>query len=87
MNNLLCFTAVEFPDDPNVKGYNFWYLCLFDGAEEGDRVIAPLGRHDRLQEGVIRIVRYAEEGNAPYPMHSIKKIRSLKKAESNVQNS
>lgn len=50
-------------------------------------MIAPLGRHDRVQEGVIRLVRYAEEENAPYPFHSIKKIRILNKAESNVQNS
>ncbi len=84
MSNLCCFVAVEFPDDQNVKGYNFWYYCPIEGAEEGDRVLAPLGRHDRVQEGVIRLVRYAEEENAPYPMHSIKRIRSLKKADSDV---
>lgn len=84
MSNLCCFVAVEFPDDPNVKGYNFWYYCPIDGAEEGDEVIAPLGRHDRVQEGVIKLVRYEKEENAPYPMHSIKRIRSLKKAESDV---
>ncbi len=80
----MCFVAVEFPDDVNVKGYYFWYLCTFDGAEEGDKVIAPLGRHNHVQEGVIRAVRYAKEEDAPYPMHSIKAIRILKKADKDV---
>lgn len=84
MNEKLCFVAVEFPEDPNVKGYNFWYVCGFDGAQEGDAVLAPLGRHDRLQWGVVRLVRYATEDNAPFPMHSIKRIKSLKKAENDV---
>ena len=85
MNNVVCFVAVEYPDDPNVKGYNFWYFCPIDGAEEGDKVIAPLGRHNRLQEGVIRSVKYTEEENAPYPMHSIKKIQVLKKQSINKE--
>ena len=84
MNNLVCVVAVEFVDDPNVAGWTYWYFCPFDGAEAGDEVIAPLGRHDHVQKGVIRQVRYSEEENAPYPMHSIKKIRILNKAERNV---
>lgn len=84
MGNLLCFAGVEFPDDPNVRGYNFWYLCPFDGAAEGDKVLAPLGRHDRLQEGVIRQVKYESEENSPFPMHSIKRIKLIKKEEKSV---
>ena len=84
MSNLLCFIKVEFPDDPNVAGWTYWYLCPFNGAEEGDEVIAPLGRHDHIQKGVIRAVRYAEAGNAPFPIHSIKKIKILNKAERDV---
>lgn len=84
MDNLVCFVAVEFPDDVNVKGYYFWYICGQDGAEAGDKVIAPLGRHNRVQEGIIRSVRYAKEEDAPYPMHSIKRIKSLKKADKDV---
>lgn len=85
MNNLLCFVSVEFPDDPNVAGWTYWYLCEYDGAEEGDKVTAPLGRHNRLQEGVIRSVKYTEEENAPYPMHSIKKIQVIKKQSINKE--
>ncbi|MBD5584865.1 MAG: hypothetical protein HDQ88_07270 [Clostridia bacterium] len=84
MNNLTCFVAVEFVDDPNVKGWTYWYLCEFDGAEEGDNAVAPLGRHDGLQKGVIRKVLYAKNGEAPYPVERIKKIKTLLKAEKNV---
>lgn len=76
--NLYCFVSVEFPDDPNVAGWTYWYLCEYDGAHVGDKVIAPLGRHNGLQEGAIRAVKYAKEEDAPYPVHSIKKIKSLK---------
>ena len=76
--------AVEFVDDPNVAGWTYWYICPFEGAEEGDEVIAPLGRHDHIQKGVVRKVKYTEEGNAPYPMHSIKMIKVLNKAERDV---
>lgn len=79
MNNLHCFVAVEFPDDPNVAGWTYWYLCEIDGAEVGDKVVAPLGRHDGLQQGVIRSVRYAKEEDAPYPLRNVKKIKILKK--------
>ena len=84
MNNLLCFVAVEFVDDPKVKGWTYWYLCEFDGAEEGDKVAAPLGRHDGVQQGVIRKVRYASAEEAPYPVDRIKKVKSLIKADKNV---
>lgn len=87
MDNLVCFVAVEFPDDPNVAGWTYWYICPFDGAELGDEVIAPLGRHNHVQKGVVRKVKYAEEENAPFPIHLIKKIRLLIKAESNVPDS
>ena len=82
MDNLLCFVAVEFPDDPNVAGYTFWYYCKFNGATIGDSVIAPLGRHNHLQKGVVRKVIFAEENSAPYPFDRIKSIVELIKAGS-----
>lgn len=81
-NNLIKFAAIDFVDDNNVKGYLYWYICEFDDVVEGDRVIAPLGRHNKLQEAVVRKIRYEEEYNAPYPVHSIKYIKKvLKDAE------
>lgn len=70
----MCFVAVEFVDDANVKGYTYWYLCPHDGVSEGDKVSAPLGRHNRLQEGIVRRVTYADEYSAPYPLYLIKSV-------------
>lgn len=75
MEDLICFTAVEFVDDPNVVGYHFWYLCGLDGAAEGDEVVCPLGRHNREQTGIIRKVLYETEERAPFPLHLIKRVR------------
>ena len=81
----ICFVAVEFVDDLNVKGYFYWYLCEITGVAVNDKVIAPLGRHNNVQEGVVRRVLYTEEYNAPYPMHSIKAIRKvIKSGDGNV---
>ncbi len=79
MDEKLRFVAVEFPDDINVAGRLFWYLCPEDLAV-GDKVSAPLGRHNRLQTGVVHKVIYATESDAPYPLYLIK---SVKKAETN----
>ncbi len=89
MENKDCFVAVEFVDDENVRGYCYWYLCPYFDAEEGDKVVAPLGRHNGLQEGIIRKVLFADEFDAPYPVHLIKKIRTLIKngGQGNVQDS
>jgi hypothetical protein len=76
-DDIKCFVSVEYPDDPNVVGIKYWYLCEIAGAEVGDKVIAPLGRHNHTQEGVIRAVRFTEEYNAPFPMYMIKCIRKL----------
>ena len=73
----MCFVAVDFIDDPNVAGYPFWYYCTFRGARIGDSVIAPLGRHNRLQKGVVRKVIFAEKSAAPYPFDRIKSIKEL----------
>lgn len=75
----MCFVKVDFIDDPNVAGYGFWYLCDFKEAKMEDWVVAPLGRHNNLQEGVICEVRFNTEEEAPFPMHSIKRIKKLKK--------
>ena len=82
MENKLCFVSVEFENDPNVKGYTYWYLCNDIKVAEGDSVIAPLGRHNNEQVGTVRRVRFECEENAPYPMMYIKKIRTVIKTRS-----
>ncbi len=76
----MCFVAVEFPDDPNVAGLKYWYLCPYEGVETGDGVVAPLGRHNNCQTGVVREVRFAPEYESPYPIYLIKRIRKIVKA-------
>lgn len=73
----MCFVAVEFPDDVNVAGRTYWYLCRIEGAETGDKVDAPLGRHNRVQRGVVREVLFARRDNPPYPWYLIKDIVRL----------
>ena len=71
------FTAVEFPDDPNVAGRTYWYLCPFE-ANVGDGVRAPLGRHNNEQRGVIRKIIFADEFDAPYPLYLVKSVKAIK---------
>ena len=71
------FVSVEFPDDPNVVGYTYWYLCEIQGVDVGSRVSAPLGSHNRLQKGVVRRVLFAEAPYAPYPMSKIKRVEKI----------
>lgn len=77
MEDKLCFTAIEFCDDPNVIGNLYWYLCPFAYAKAGDYAVAPLGRHNRLQKGIIRKVLFAQAEAAPYPLYLIKSVKSL----------
>ncbi len=81
MNEPICFTAIEFVDDPNVVGLKYWYVCPFEEVKEGDRVIAPLGRHNGLQQGVVREVRFELPHNAPYPLYLIKYVKDIVKNE------
>ncbi len=78
------FVAVEFVDDANVVGLLYWYLCDYIEVAEGDIVTAPLGRHNNLQQGVVRKTLYATETDAPFPFYLIKSIKSYKKVGKNV---
>lgn len=80
----LCFVAVEFVDDPNVAGYTYWYYCDIGGAAEGDKVSAPLGRHNHIQEGMVRKVIYTDEAHSPYPFAFIKKVQKVFKENGDV---
>lgn len=84
MVELYYFVAVEFPDDPNVKGLTYWYLCDYEEVSVGDLVVAPLGRHNNLQCGVVRKTLHASEFDSPFPFYLIKRIKSYKKGLDNV---
>ena len=78
----LTVVSVEFPNDPAVCGNTYWYLCEIPGADIGVKVIAPLGSHNRLSEGVVRRVLFAEAEFAPYPVGRIKKIEAIEASQS-----
>lgn len=80
------FVCVNFVYDPKLPYFPFWYLCNFADAKVGDWIVAPLGNHNRLQNGIIIETRYATAENAPYPMDRIKRIQELKKESQSVQN-
>lgn len=77
MGNKLCFVSVEFENDPNVKGYKYWYVCKDVSVKEGDYVAAPLGRHNNEQTGTVRKVLFTDEHNSPYPVQYIKGIKKV----------
>ena len=81
MKRMMCFTAVEFAADPNVAATQNWHACPFEDVKEGDEVIAPLGRHNRLQKGVVREVRFDADYNAPFPVYLIKYVKEVVKTE------
>ncbi len=86
MVDMYYFAAVEFVDDPNVVGLTYWYLCDFEEVAVGDIVTAPLGRHNHLQDGVVRKTLHATEFDAPFPFYLIKRVKGYKKVLDNVQN-
>ena len=75
----MCFVSVEFPDDPNVAGNTYWYLCDDESVKVGDGVIAPLGRHNNVQQGVVRKVDFRTAQNSPFPFEIIKKVTKVLK--------
>ena len=81
MNELICFVAIEFINDENVKGSVYWYECAFNDIKIGDTVAAPLGRHNRVQEGLVRKIKFADEPNAPFPVQYIKSITKIIRGE------
>ena len=81
MNDLLCYVAVEFVDDPNVVGWCYWYICDDRSVKVGDKVVAPLGRHNNVQTGIVRHMKFDDEEHSPFPIHLIKRIRRVIKDE------
>lgn len=81
------FVALEYPDDINVAGRLFWYGCRDESITEGEWVLAPLGRHNRLQKAIVRSTLWATEEEAPFPLHMIKYVKCRYEEGVNGQNS
>ena len=46
------FALLRFAEDKNISDRGYWYLSGFPVAA-GERVLAPVGMHDRLQCAVV----------------------------------
>ena len=67
------FAALRFTEDENLAGRVYWYIAPFP-VDAGERVLAPVGPHDKLQcARVERISTFAED-TAPYPPALCKRI-------------
>ncbi len=60
------FAALRFTEDENLTGRVYWYLAPFS-VKEGERVLAPVGPHDKLQCARVERVENFSEAEAPYP--------------------
>ncbi len=69
----LNFAALRFTEDKNISERIYWYLSEFP-LKTGDRVLAPIGTHDRLQAAVVEKTLSAERENAPYDLRLIKSV-------------
>lgn len=65
------FAALRFSEDENIAGRSYWYLSEIP-LKEGERVLAPIGSHDRLQCARVERLLEAEAENAPYDTRLIK---------------
>ena len=67
------FAALRFAEDINISDRTYWYLTDFP-VKAGERVLAPVGMHDRLQRAVVERVVDAEEKDAPYDVRLLKRV-------------
>lgn len=59
------FYALRFTEDENLRDRVYWYLSERE-YREGERVLAPVGPHDRLQCARIERIFCAAAGEEPY---------------------
>ncbi len=67
------FAALRFTADENLAGRVYWYLTELP-LSLGERVLAPVGAHDRLQAARVERLLSAEEKDAPYDIRLIKRV-------------
>ncbi len=60
------FAALRFTEDENLSGRIYWYIAPFP-VKDGERVLAPVGPHDKLQCARVERTDHFREEEAPYP--------------------
>lgn len=69
------FVSLRFDADPNINDKSYWYvseICL----KPGDKVLAPIGIHDKLQAATVEEVVLREPEEAPYDIRLVKCVMS-----------
>lgn len=69
------FVLLKFENDPNLADKAYWYTCDMQ-VEVGEKVLAPVGIHDRLQAAVVEEIRESEPTTAPYDIRTVKSVMS-----------
>ncbi len=69
------FVLLRFENDPNLSDKTYWYVSEMQ-LKEGDKVLAPVGIHDRLQAATVVKTQECEPQNAPYDVHTVKTVMS-----------
>ncbi len=69
------FALLRFAEDPNISDRGYWYLTDLP-LQAGERVLAPVGVHDRLQCAVVERTLSAAEEDAPYDLRTVKRVEA-----------
>lgn len=69
------FAALRFTEDVNICDRVYWYLADFL-VQAGERVLAPVGPHDRLQCARVERVAVCSSADAPYDVALCKHIEA-----------
>ena len=67
------FAALRFFNDKNIRDRVYWYLCDFP-LTVGEKVLAPLGMHGRLQAATVEKTFSADREHAPYDVDLLKRV-------------
>ena len=67
-NTELLYAKVE------VEGAPSWYISPFSEIKEGDRVLVPYGRTERITEGKVLRTERVNRQTAPYPVNRTREI-------------
>lgn len=70
------FAALRFVEDKNISDRVYWYLTE-NPLEIGEKVLAPVGIHDRLQLAQVVKTLTATKETAPYDVQLVKSVATL----------
>ena len=60
-----------------IEGVPYWYVSPFPALKEGDRVLVPFGKGDRLTGGTVLKTELCTRQTAPYPLNRVREIAEV----------